>query len=143
MGISRKRFINSLLALGGIGGLSSILYPLANYLIPPKIAEAKVNSIKAGKASAFPADSAKILKFGREPVILIKTVEGEYKALSAVCTHLDCIVQYRKDTKQIWCACHNGIYDLRGINISGPPPRPLEEFKVKIIKDEIVITKAG
>ncbi len=143
MGISRKTFINSLLSIGGLGVAGSILYPIASYLIPPKIAEAKVNSIKVGKAVEFPSDSAKIIKFGRQPVILIRTIDGEFRALSAVCTHLECIVQYRKDTKQIWCACHNGIYDLRGRNISGPPPRPLEEYIVKVIDEEIVITKAG
>ena len=61
-------------------------------------------------------------------------------ALAATCTHLDCIVQYREDTKQIWCACHNGVYDLNGRNISGPPPRPLKIFDVKVVKDEIIIT---
>jgi Rieske Fe-S protein len=41
----------------------------------------------------------------------------------------------------IWCACHNGKYDLNGHNISGPPPRPLEEYRVIVQKDEIFISK--
>jgi len=116
---------------------------LFSFLIPPKTAEPKVNSVKAGMSAEFPTNSSKIIKFGRTPVILIKTDDNQYKALSAGCTHLDCIVQYKNDTKQIWCACHNGIYDLNGRNVSGPPPRPLEEYDVKIINDEIVITKVG
>ncbi len=52
----------------------------------------------------------------------------------------NCIVQYKQDTKQIWCACHNGVYDLNGRNISGPPPKPLENYDVKVVKDEIIIT---
>ena len=70
-------------------------------------------------------------------------MSGDFRAFSAVCTHLDCIVQYRKDLKQIWCACHNGHYDLRGVNIAGPPPRPLEEFNVNIVMDEIIISRPG
>ena len=54
---------------------------------------------------------------------------GNYRALSATCTHLGCIVQYRSDLQEIWCACHNGLYDLNGRNISGPPPRPLAATK--------------
>ena len=141
MALSRRKFLNALLGIGGIGGVLSIFYPIISFLIPPKINEPNVNSVKAGLNNDFPSNSYKIIKFGRSPVILIKTADNQYKALSATCTHLGCIVQYKSDTKQIWCACHNGIYDLSGRNISGPPPRPLEEFDVKIVKEEIVITK--
>jgi Rieske Fe-S protein len=143
MKLDRRKFLNTLLGFGSLGGLLAVFYPIFSFLIPPKSAEPKVNSVKAGVNSEFPPNSSKIIKFGRKPVILIKTEENQYKALSASCTHLDCIVQYKNDTKQIWCACHNGIYDLSGRNVSGPPPRPLEEYEVKVIKDEIVITKAG
>jgi Rieske Fe-S protein len=141
--LDRRKFLNTLLGLGGIGGILSVFYPVISFLIPPKTTEPKVNSVKAGMNAEFPPNSSKIIKFGRTPVILIKTEDNQYKALSASCTHLDCIVQYKNDTKQIWCACHNGTYDLNGRNISGPPPRPLEVYDVKVIKDEIVITKVG
>jgi cytochrome b6-f complex iron-sulfur subunit len=136
---SRRKFLNFIIGGGLLGWIVSVVYPVFSYLIPPKIPEAVVNSIKAGLAKDFPSNSGKILKFGRKPVILIRTDTGEFRAFSATCTHLDCIVQYRKDIKQIWCACHNGIYDLNGRNVSGPPPRPLDEYKVNIINDEIVI----
>jgi len=141
--LNRRKFLNTLLGIGGIGGILSVFYPVISFLIPPKTTEPKVNSVKAGMNAEFPPNSSKIIKFGRTPVILIKTEDNQYKALSASCTHLDCIVQYKNDTKQIWCACHNGTYDLNGRNISGPPPRPLEVYDVKIIKDEIIITKVG
>jgi Rieske Fe-S protein len=50
-------------------------------------------------------------------------------------------VQYRKDMGLIWCACHNGKYDLNGRNVSGPPPRPLEAYKVLVQGDEVIVTK--
>lgn len=143
MSIDRRKFLNTLLGLGGAGGILSVFYPIFSFLIPPKSAEPKVSSVKAGLTADIPSNSAKIIKFGREPVLLIKTDDNQLKALSAGCTHLDCIVQYKSDTKQILCACHNGIYDLNGRNVSGPPPRPLEVFNVKVIKDEIVISKQG
>ncbi len=138
---SRRKFLNILLGSGILGWLGSVIYPVFSYLIPPKNPEAKVNSIKAGIFHDFPANSSKILKFGRKPVILVRTDSGDFRAFAATCTHLDCIVQYRPDNKQIWCACHNGIYDLKGRNISGPPPKPLEEFLVNLVKDEIVVSK--
>lgn len=139
--MNRRQFTNVLLGGGLIGWLGSVLYPIVSYLIPPKIAEANVNSVKAGPVEDFQKNSAQIIKFGRQPVILIRTEAGDFKALTATCTHLDCIVQYRTDLKQIWCACHNGLYDLKGRNISGPPPRPLEEYAVNIVSGEIVVSK--
>lgn len=141
MVISRKKFVNALLSIGAIGSLSAIIYPILSFMNPPKVAEAEVNSIKAGKPDEIGYNTGRIIKFGRKPLLLVRTDDGNFKAYSAVCTHLDCIVQYRTDTKQIWCACHNGIYDINGRNISGPPPKPLEEYSVRIIKDELVITK--
>lgn len=138
---SRRKFLNIVISGGLLGWLGSVLYPVISYLKPPKIAEATVNSIKAGLASEFPVNSAQIVKFGRKPLILIKKDDGEFLAFAATCTHLDCIVQYRTDTHQIWCACHNGIYDLRGLNVSGPPPRPLEEYVVNIVQDDIFISQ--
>ncbi len=136
---SRRKFLNFIIGGGLLGWVASVVYPIFSYLIPPKVPEAVVNSIKAGSVADFPSNSGKIVKFGRKPVLLIRTDTGEFLAFTATCTHLDCIVQYRQDIKQIWCACHNGIYDLNGRNVSGPPPKPLDEYKVNIVNDEIVI----
>ena len=139
--MDRRQFTNFLLAGGLLGWMGSVLYPLISYLKPPEVAEAKVSAVKAGLAADFPNNSSQIVKFGRKPVILIRTESGEFRAFEATCTHLDCIVQYRSDLKQIWCACHNGLYDTRGRNVSGPPPRPLEEFAVNIVQDEIMVSR--
>lgn len=139
--MKRRKFLDVLLGAGILGWLGSVLYPLISFLKPPPVPKANVNSIKAGPVSDFSPNSGQIVKFGRTPVILIRTESGDFKAFSAICTHLDCIVQYRKDLKQIWCACHNGHYDLRGVNIAGPPPRPLDEYQVNVVKDEVIISR--
>jgi Rieske Fe-S protein len=142
MSTTRRKFVNYLLGISLSGWLASVFYPVYSFFKPPKIPEANVNIVKAGTTDSFETNSASIIKFGRKPVILIKTDTGEFKAFNATCTHLDCIVQYRKETKQIWCACHNGIYDLRGNNISGPPPKPLDEYNVKIVNNEVFVSQA-
>jgi Rieske Fe-S protein len=50
-------------------------------------------------------------------------------------------VQYREDLSRIWCACHNGHFDLSGRNVQGPPPSPLESFVVNVRGEEIVISR--
>ena len=138
---SRRSFLNYLLGGGVTAWVGSIIYPVIRYLVPPKIAESTVSSIKIGKLDDIPLDSGQIFKFGRKPGILIRTPEGELKAFHAICTHLDCIVQYRPDMERIWCACHNGVYDLQGRNVSGPPPTPLDPFDVRIKNDEVFISR--
>jgi Rieske Fe-S protein len=95
----------------------------------------------AAKTGELKPNSAKIFKFGTKPGLLLLTAEGEYRAMSATCTHLNCTVQYRADLQHVWCACHNGHYDLNGKNIAGPPPRPLELYEVHVRGDEIIVNR--
>jgi Rieske Fe-S protein len=95
------------------------------------------------KPAEIKANSGRIFKFGSQPGLLVKTPAGELRAFAATCTHLNCTVQYREEKQDIWCACHNGIYDLNGKNVSGPPPRPLEGYKVNLKGEQIVVTKGA
>ena len=140
MNTDRRKFIDLLLNTGIMGSMAAIIYPVIKFLIPPEKREPKISSLKIGKASEFEINSSKIVKFGRTPVIIVRDKTGEMKGLAATCTHLDCIVQFRQDTNQIICACHNGVFDLSGRNISGPPPKPLEEYDISIIEEEIVVS---
>ncbi len=137
----RRDFLKVALGAGFAAWLVAVLYPVLSYLKPPRQAEVEVTSVLAGKASKIEKDSGMIVRFGSKPVILIRTAAGEFRALSATCTHLDCTVQYRKDLGVIWCACHNGKYDLTGRNISGPPPRPLDEYRVILQGDDVYISR--
>ena len=138
---ARRRVIEILLGGGLIASFASFLYPVLRYLVPPAVADLGGDEIVAAKLTELKANSAKIFRFGSRPGLLIMNSDGTYRALSATCTHLACTVQYRSDLRQIWCACHNGIYDLNGRNVSGPPPRPLDVFDVHVRGDEIVISR--
>lgn len=140
--MDRSRFLNLLLGTGATGLAAAILYPAGRYIIPPASAESATNSVVLSlTASDVPPNSGQIFKFGNKPGILVRTPTGELRAFSAVCTHLDCTVQYRDDVSHIWCACHNGHFDLAGRNISGPPPSPLVQFEVHERGDAIVVTR--
>lgn len=137
----KRDFLKVFLGGGLLAWIAAVLYPVFAYMKPPKQAEVEVMSVKVGKADAIAKDSGTIVKFGSKPVILVRTAEGDFHAFSATCTHLDCTVQYRKDMGVIWCACHNGKYDLTGRNIAGPPPRPLDEFRVVVQGDEVFVSR--
>lgn len=141
--LPRRKVINILLGGGLITTLGSIFLPIINFIIPPKVEEATQNSVVAAKVGELPLNSGKVFRFGSKPGILVHSQNDEYVAFSAICTHLECTVQYRQDFKHIWCACHNGHFDLTGKNIAGPPPRPLEAYKVDVRGEDIVVTKTA
>lgn len=139
----RRDFLKYILGGSLFAWLGSVLYPLFAYLKPPKQGGAEVTSVKVGKISDLQPDSGTIIRFGTKPVIIVRSASGELRAFSATCTHLDCTVQYRQDMGVIWCACHNGKYDLNGRNIAGPPPRPLDQYRVVVQGDELSVSKVA
>jgi cytochrome b6-f complex iron-sulfur subunit len=142
--IDRRNFLNWFLGTTAGAFAVAILYPLSRYLIPPKVEESTAKTVTLSvKPADIKVNSGEIFRFGSQPAILVRTPGNELKAYSAVCTHLSCIVQYRSDVSHIWCACHNGHYDLNGKNILGPPPKPLEEYVVNVKGDQIVVSKSA
>lgn len=140
--VNRRRFLDWVLGTSMGAFAVSVLYPVVRYWIPPEIAEAETVSVTVPVAPGDVApNSGQIFKFGREPGILLRTPDGELRAFSAICTHLACTVQYREDLSHIWCACHNGHFDLHGQNVAGPPPSPLPEFEVAERGMEVVVRR--
>ncbi|MBM4166123.1 MAG: Rieske (2Fe-2S) protein [Ignavibacteria bacterium] len=138
---TKRDFLKYILGGGLFAWFASITYPILSYLKPPKQREVEVKSVKVGKLSDMEKESGQLIRFGNKPVIVVRTASGDVHAFNATCTHLDCTVQYKKEFGVIWCACHNGKYDLNGRNISGPPPKPLEEYRVVIKNEEIFVSK--
>jgi cytochrome b6-f complex iron-sulfur subunit len=137
----RRDLLGWLLGVWGVGVLASVAYPVLRFLSPPEVPEDTSLTVSAGRASSLLPNSGRLVPFGAEPAIVVRLAGGELRAFTAVCTHLSCTVQYRDDLQQIWCACHNGHYDLNGRNVSGPPPRPLTPYTVNVKGDEIVISR--
>jgi Rieske Fe-S protein len=133
--VGRRGFLNWLLGTSAGTLIASILYPVVRFVSPPKVPEATTATVEAGPTNdpELLEKGFKIIRFGAEPVILVRVSETTFRAFSATCTHLDCIVEFQKAKDRIWCNCHNGEYDLTGRNIGGPPPKPLAPYKVDIV----------
>jgi Rieske Fe-S protein len=129
--------------------LGAFLYPVARFLRPraetksgalEAIAPFRANELVPDAKGEWPAP----FNFGGKPCLVLRTAAGEIKAFNAICTHTDCTVKYRPDKDDIFCSCHGGVYDTNGRNVSGPPPRPLEPYKVVLRgapgKEEIIVT---
>jgi Rieske Fe-S protein len=142
--MGRRKFLNWFLGTSMGAFLVAVLYPVSRYLIPPRVEESTARGVTLSlKPAEVKPNSGQIFRFGSQPGILVRTAAGELRAFSAVCTHLSCIVQYRADIGHLWCACHNGHFDVNGKNIAGPPPKPLEQYVVNTRGDQIFIGKGG
>jgi Rieske Fe-S protein len=139
--MKRRNFIDIFLGVSLIGTVASLLYPVIRYILPGKQAEAAAKKATAARSGELAPNSYKIFKFGTSPGILINTKQGELLAFSAICTHLSCTVLYESDTETIFCPCHNGRFDLSGKVISGPPPAPLESYRVETSGEEIIVSR--
>jgi cytochrome b6-f complex iron-sulfur subunit len=131
----RRRVLNWFLGTSFGALLLAVLYPVGRFLNPPEVETAATNEADAGVTNdpEFLEKGYKIVRFGAEPVIVIRVSDTEFRAFSAVCTHLACIVEYSKARKGIECNCHNGRFNLQGQVTGGPPPRPLAPFNVHLV----------
>ena len=142
MDSKRRDFLSKFLGLWSIATVVPFLHAVVEFITPPKLKEIAHENIRAASLTDLPSNSAKIFKFNKEPVILVHTPSGQFKAFSARCTHLGCVVQYRPEgTPHFECNCHGSQFDLNGKNISGPAPEPLAPFRTKIDQSNIIVSK--
>jgi Rieske Fe-S protein len=156
---SRRRWLLGTL-LSAIGAtLVAIFYPVFRFLKPRRATVSGALEVVAPfKLKDLAQTTGNPFDFAGKPCLVVLTAEGsqrlaqgeplqtdDIKAFNAVCTHVECTVAWRKDEGDIFCACHDGVYDLNGHNVSGPPPRPLETYKVALRgepgEEEIVVSR--
>jgi cytochrome b6-f complex iron-sulfur subunit len=87
----------------------------------------------------IPEGGALPFQYGGAPGILFRAEDGTFKALSLVCTHLACTVSWNSEKREFYCPCHEGFFDAEGKAVSGPPPAPLERWKVEVKGEKVVI----
>jgi cytochrome b6-f complex iron-sulfur subunit len=117
----------------------AIFYPVIRFLRPQAATVSGASEVVAPfRVNQLPQAPGNPFDFGGKPCLVVLTREGtkrladgqplrsdDVRAFNAVCTHVECTVRFRPEQEDIYCSCHEGIYDLNGHNVSGPPPRPL------------------
>lgn len=149
--ISRRDAMKVAISL--IGGLigTAIGIPAIAYLIGPALKKEEANWVRVSSLSSIELGTPTLLKprvtrqsgwiVDEEEVgVYILTEDGrDYHAMSNICTHLGCRVRWIVEKQQFFSPCHNGIFDKHGYVVSGPPPRPLDEFETKVEDDNLYI----
>ncbi len=146
-GIERSKrsflsFLIGLFSIGFIGGAGKVLF---QYIWPPKkltgLETDGGNKVLNIPLSEIEVNSSKKIRFAGGTYIVIRTERGVF-ALSAVCTHLGCLVNWEPDAQEIVCPCHVARFDLNGNVIGGPAPKPLQQIKATIVNGKIEIKES-
>ena len=127
--IGRRRFLSqAVMGFGALFGLGALTLRFAQFLIPTRQSK-RYEAVLIGAESRIPIGEAMPMDLGSHKILVLKTDEG-ITAFSRRCTDLGCLVSWNKDRKQFVCPCHQGVFDKTGLNIAGPPPRPLDRFEI-------------
>lgn len=135
--MKRRNFLRLVLTVLGSVSFASFAYPLVRFLAPPA-GEVSAKRLLIAKAE-IPVGMSKNVVFNNKPAIVINSPGKGFIALSKVCTHLGCLVDYDRDSGRLLCPCHAGTYDLEGNVLSGPPPRALPKLPLRIEGDHLAI----
>src|SRR5262249_9658990 len=95
--------------------------------------------VRCGPFSTLPEGSARFVRHGTEPFFVLRVSQDQVVALSAICTHLRCVLSWDDAPRIIQCPGHAGSFDRNGNVLSGPPTRALRQLSAEVRSDEIVV----
>ncbi|NOX88885.1 MAG: Rieske (2Fe-2S) protein [Calditrichaeota bacterium] len=136
--INRREFIFRTGIFGALGlAILTFVRNIVLYLFPERKTKTYHKYLVA-REDELAVGRAKQIYMGRTPVFIVRQDEG-FKVFSGICTHLGCIVKWEQDKERFFCPCHKGVFDKSGKVVSGPPPRPLDEFRVEIENKKVYV----
>ena len=134
----RRHFLTVLsqafLALWGLGAAAIV----GAYLKVPEKRDAE-RTVSAGLLADYRLGEGRLVRHGVTPFYVVRLDATRVLALSAVCTHVRCILGYEPARRTLVCPCHDGRFDLSGNVLSGPPPRPLPGYPASVRAGEIFV----
>lgn len=138
----RRRLFDVVLSLMGAVTLFGLAWPAVAYILPARKRGGTGDRVAVGNESDWEPWASRKVSVGGKPVVVVRTDDG-FRAYSAVCTHLGCIVHWNGTGRTFQCPCHAATFDATGQVVSGPPPRPLPEYKVSVAQGEVIVTGAA
>lgn len=122
----------------GLAASATVAASFSWQFVYPAAAKVPTVQVLATSLTKLPSGTRKVIKLVGNEVVLVNH-NGNVRALSTVCTHLGCRAAWEENRQQFVCPCHVGVFDANGMVISGPPPRPLNEFAVEVKAGNIYV----
>lgn len=138
--MARRTFLDYAIGAAAAGAAAFGLWATVAIARPPRRARHRDEETVVSRSRLQSADAV-TFQLGHDLGILVRT-GGQFYALSAICTHKwTCQVEWDGRRQQLLCPCHNGAFDLEGNVVAGPPPRPLQRWRVAVLGQNIHIRR--
>jgi cytochrome b6-f complex iron-sulfur subunit len=136
----RRQFLTWLsrafLGLWAVGAAAVV----SAYVKPPRRGEgAAERTVRVGLLEDLPIGEGRLVRHGVTPFHVIRLDATRIVAVSAVCTHVRCILGFDRERRALICPCHDGRFDVNGNVVSGPPPRALPTYTVSVRAGEVFV----
>lgn len=141
--VTRRTFLNTLFGGWLLAFLGGALFSLLKFAFPTLGKEPDFVVLNKKDFLDLPRNSIKRFPWGGTVGFYYVKADGSIMALKGVCTHMECNVDYKPAERRFYCPCHQGWFDENGRNISGPPPRPLEQLVITEEGERLIIAKKG
>lgn len=134
-GVSRRGFMSYL----GWGAVGAFILQVGASLFEFSIPRGSAVTSKAFKIGK-PSDYKDGITYVEGKRVFVVRNGSTFRALSAVCTHLGCTVNWVPDHDRIECPCHGSNFDKdSGTVIAGPAPRPLDWYEIRLEGGELTV----
>jgi cytochrome b6-f complex iron-sulfur subunit len=140
-GLITRRYFLEFIGGGAILVAATGSAVLTGQFLSPNVLREPALRFKAGSVEIYPPDSITLDK--EQKVFIVRAKEGYFYAISAVCTHLGCIANWKPEDDIIACPCHGSKFDKEGRVIDGPAPRPLQRFAMMVDEQGQLIVDKG
>jgi cytochrome b6-f complex iron-sulfur subunit len=140
--VSRRGFLEWMIGVFAVITALPVMTAVLAYLTPPGESKSSQGPVAVTDEKTLPVGSGQVFPFQDTKVLVIHAAADKWVALSAICTHAGCIVDWEGDKHIVRCPCHGGVYDLDGNVVSGPPPRPLATYGISVQNGKIMVAKA-
>jgi cytochrome b6-f complex iron-sulfur subunit len=140
-GLLSRRYFLEVIGAGAIGIAAVGSVVLTGAYLSPNVVKEPPTRFKAGRPEDFPPGSVSLDK--DQKVFIVRAKQGYFYSLSAVCTHLGCITNWKEEEGIVACPCHGSKFDRDGTKIAGPAPRSLPRFAMSLDdQGQLVVDKS-
>ena len=129
MGDRRSFLVRIAWALGFVA-LAEAVWVVVSFLRPRRAVLDEAEILVAGPVDRF--EPGTVTAFPEGKFYLVRLDDGSFLALHRECTHLGCTVPWSEDERRFVCPCHASSYDIRGVVLTSPAPRPLDWLPVRV-----------
>ena len=136
--MKRRDFLNNTGTVLGVGIIAQTLEGCSKSSVVPSAPPAGMTiDLSSPANSALKTTGGFVLTKG---IYVICTAPSTYIALSSICTHQGCTVNYDSGSNKFSCPCHGGMYDSSGKVLVGPPPSPLPKYSVTLDGNSLTVS---